>query len=653
MDTSCSLSWYKKNMKLAYKNPNTYLVLAVDAVLLYGSFWLSHWLRLDAFEGPFLQFFNEMVLPTVTIKLIIFSFLGLQSGMWRFTSVYDLMNIIKATLISSAVVITIALYFYYPEFTAKFSRSVLIIDALLTILFISAFRLSIRLFYSNGLTIESLAGILKTAAFVDKQPQPGIPALIYGAGERGEFLLRSIIRQKRNSYSHYMVMGLISDNTKLGGVSIHGYTVLGGIDILQESIDRMGIRELLVAERIDGDKFEQIYKVCLENNVSVRVVPSYLDGTDKKINADSLREIQIEDLLGREPASIDYSIIRQVFHGKRVLVTGGGGSIGSQLAIQLAELEPSQIVIVDKSENYLYQLEMDMTKLPYSVQLDFLCSNVTDLHSMDRIFTEYKPNFVFHAAAHKHVPMMENNRAEAIKNNIGGMKVVTELSEKHAVERFILISTDKAVNPSNVMGLTKRVCELYLQWMANKSSITKYMAVRFGNVLGSNGSVIPLFMRQIDSRGPVTVTHPDVERYFMTIPEAVLLILQSVTMGGQGDLFQLDMGKPIKIVDLANKMIQMAGFKPGVDIDIVFTGLRSGEKLQEELTSDDEEKNATLHSQINLIRYDNSPWRKAGEIVDKSLDIVNSDLAQSQKLLENLVSDNNVLQLPAKRVRSI
>ncbi len=609
-------------MKIAYKNPNTYIIIAVDAILLYFSLWLAHWLRFESLDNYYYQnFFPKMVFPIVLVKLVVFAAYGLQSGMWRYTSVIDLLNIIKATFVSFLIIVLGLVYYYYPDLSGNFSRAVLIIDFITTIFFISAFRLSIRLYHTTGHDVKTLLNSLKPS-WAFKTSHKGIPALIYGAGERGELLLRSLMNQPKAS--HYQILGLISADPRHGGVNIHGYPVLGGLEHMEKFVGEHSVKEVLVAARISGDNFEEIHSICRAHNIEVRVVPPYFDGRHNKIDVTSLRNMQIEDLLGRNPVSIDFSKIEKMFKGRRALITGAGGSIGSQLAMRIAEFGPSQIVMVDKGENYLHQLEVELCKYSDSIDLVYCCANIVNQEKMASVFDTYKPEFVLHAAAHKHVPMMERNMDEAIRNNIGGMKVVSNLADKFGVKRFILISTDKAVNPGNVMGVTKRICELYLQNIAQTSK-THFMAVRFGNVLGSNGSVVPLFMKQIEHRGPVTVTHQNMTRYFMTIPEAVLLILQSIAMEKQGGLFLLDMGEPVKILDLAKKMILMGGFEVDKDIDIVFTGLRPGEKMEEELIGAHEQAEKTTHPKIDKIRIEGEPWAGVEKLVDQALRQVTSD----------------------------
>jgi FlaA1/EpsC-like NDP-sugar epimerase len=593
-------------IKIAFKNPNTYLVIGIDALLFYGSYWAAHWLRFEELSGQPLAFFTSTVWLVVALKLVVFAAFGLQAGMWRYTSVPDLINILKAAAASFVFILFALIYLYYPNFVGKISRSVFIIDMILSSGLIAVFRLSIRLLYSRIGATPSPSDILAVAVpfFGGKgiDDGRGITALIYGVGARGETLYRSIQQQAEKQLEQYRIAGFIDDDRARQGASLHGLPILGAIDHLATIVPRFGVKELLVAKRLDREALEKTMRIAKQLALTVRVIPGYFDEGREPINTDSLRAIQIEDLLFRDTATVDVSIIKSGLRNRTALVTGAGGSIGSELVTQVALFEPSKIIAVDRSEHFLYELENTLHRhgIPDEVEVICRCADVTDMAAMERIFTTYRPATVFHAAANKHVPMMEKNRDAAVLNNVGGMKVMAQLAEKHQVQRFVLISTDKAVAPTNIMGATKRLCELYLL-EKSKCSTTRFMAVRFGNVLGSNGSVVPYFMRQIEGRGPVTVTHPDVDRYFMTIHEAVLLILQATAIGSGGELFVLDMGNPVKIVDLAEKMIQLAGFTPYKDIDIVFTGLRPGEKLNEELYGDTERLEPTTHPKVRKV----------------------------------------------------
>ncbi len=607
-------------MKIAFKNPNTYIVLAVDALLLYFSYLLAYWLRFESFEGPFLAFFWQSVGPVVFVKLTVFSFCGLQSGMWRYTGVVDFINIIKATVISFVIIVAGLIYIHYPDFAGRFSRSVFVIDGVMTVGLISLFRLSIRISYSKEGIATTFSDFFSLAGHTKSNPDEseGIKVAIFGADDRGELLIRSLTGVGRNTHLHYDLVGLIDDNPSNDGASMHGHRVLGPMASFGELVERFGIKELLVASRVTGEKIEEINEQCKKNNVACRVIPGYFDDKNQEIDAGILREIEIEDLLFRDPVEIDHSVIEKNLKGRRVMITGAGGSIGSELAHMIERFDPSSMILVDKSENDLFRLQMSLNKLKRGCEL-FVCADICHEQKMESVFVKYRPEVVFHTAAYKHVPMMQSNMDEAIRNNISGMKVISDMSDKYGVEKFILISTDKAVDPINVMGATKRVCELYLLSKAETSK-TRFMAVRFGNVLGSNGSVAPIFLNQIKNRGPVTVTHPDIERYFMTIHEAVGLILQTATLGQQGSLYHLDMGKPVRISDLAEKMIRIAGFEPNVDIDIVYTGLRDGEKVKEKLIGSSEKTRPTSHAKILNVLFEGRPWDDIEDLVKKVID---------------------------------
>lgn len=585
-------------IRIAFKNPHTYIVMAADAALLFLAYYLAYWLRFEtvAPTAEVHKFFMETAPAVVTVKLAVMTVYGLESGMWRYTGLVDLINLIKASAVSFVTLMVAAFFFYYGVSAGTVSRSVFIIDTINTIILIGMFRLSIRLYYSGGLEFKNIASALVPSS--SSRRSGGITALIHGANERGELLLRSLTGNEGGGA--YNIVGFLDDNSEFGGAHIHGRPILGAVSNLPNIALRFHVRELLVASRLNGGELERINSVCRGAGVKVRIVPSYHDGQHGKIDMSHLRSIQIEDLLNRDPVVIDYTQVERMISGKRVLITGAGGSIGSVLSTQVAEFKPSRLVLVDICENYLYQLGVTLEAERPGVNAKLVCLDVTDEDRMERLFREEKPHFVFHAAAHKHVPLMELNKGEAVRNNVGAIKTLASIADRHGVERFVLISTDKAVNPANIMGATKRICELYMGEMSKKSR-SSFMTVRFGNVLGSNGSVAPLFIRQIEAMGPVTVTHPDMERYFMTIPEAVLLILQAASFSGQGDLYLLDMGAPVKITDLAKKMIQLAGYEPGEEIKIEYIGLRPGEKLYEELTGEGEILSPTAHPKIKCV----------------------------------------------------
>lgn len=586
-------------MRILLKNPTVWLAMAVDAALFAIAYFLAYWLRFESFNPSTASFFYRSVGPVVALKLAVAIGFGLESGMWRYTGLTDFINIIKACSVSFLLIMAGVVFFYSPDFAGRLSRSVFIIDAILAAGLLTLFRLVIRWQYSRSesffATFTNLAR--RSDDKVSKPGREGVMAVIYRADDRGEMLLRSLIGGHSTAGRRYQIGGFIDKSDSLRGSSIHGYKVLGTLNDLEKITADLDVRELLVASQVEAEELERLNDLCAGLNLTLQVVPSYLEDGQINVNAASLRKIQIEDLLAREPVVIHTPEIAKILAGKRVMVTGAGGSIGGELVRQILRYNPSQLALVDKSENYLHELEMGLDT-GHSADIGYHCVDVTHRGKMERIFASIHPEVIFHAAAHKHVPMMERNQDEAILNNVGGMQVVAQLAEAYGVQRFILISTDKAVEPANVMGATKRACELLMQAHAGANSKTQFTAVRFGNVLGSNGSVIPLFMSQIRRGGPVTVTDEKVTRYFMTIPEAVGLVLETITFGKQGELFMLDMGEPVNILSMAEKMIRLAGFEPHKDIEISFIGLRPGEKYAESLIGEKEASQPTAHPKV-------------------------------------------------------
>ncbi len=419
--------------------------------------------------------------------------------------------------------------------------------------------------------------------------------LVIGAGCLSVMFLRECVD---NPSMKYEVVGLVDDDKSKRGLLIHGTRVLGGREDIKEICEKKGIEEIVFAiSSISIEEKRQILDICSETGCKVKILPAVADMLDEDIDFKKIRDVKIEDLLEREPIKLDNQLIGSEIRGKTVLITGGGGSIGSELCRQIIRYEPEKMIILDVYENTAYELQSEITDEYGLMNIEVVIASVRDKERLDEIFGQYKPDFVFHAAAHKHVPLMEKAPGEAIKNNVFGTYNVASCAVAHGVERFVMISTDKAVNPTNVMGATKRVCEMIIQAFS-KQSDTEFVAVRFGNVLGSHGSVVPRFEKQIANGGPVTVTHPEVTRFFMTIPEAAQLVLQAASYAKGGEIFVLDMGKPVKIYDMAEKLIQLSGYKVGEDIAIEVVGLREGEKLYEELLMDEEGLKETAHSKI-------------------------------------------------------
>ncbi|MBU5337393.1 polysaccharide biosynthesis protein [Intestinibacter bartlettii] len=441
--------------------------------------------------------------------------------------------------------------------------------------------------------------------------------LIVGAGEAGNMIIRELFK---NSNLKKIPVAVVDDDKNKQGKYVYDVPVLGTIDDIEEITKTQSIDEIIICiANINPKRKKEIINICKKTNAKIKIVPGIYEIIDEKVNVTKLRDVQIEDLLGRDQIKINLDDMHSIIKDKTVMVTGGGGSIGSELCRQIAKYEPKQLIILDIYENNAYDIQQELKRHYHELNLKTLIASIRDEEKMDKIFEKYKPEIVFHAAAHKHVPLMEDSPCEAIKNNVFGTLNVAKLSDKYNVKRFVLISTDKAVNPTNIMGATKRCCEMIIQSL-NKTSKTEFVAVRFGNVLGSNGSVVPLFKKQIAEGGPVTVTHEEVTRFFMTIPEAVSLVLQASAMAKGGEIFVLDMGEPVKIIDLARNLIKLSGYEPGVDINIEVTGLRPGEKLYEEVLMDEEGLTRTSNDQIRIgkpIEIDEVEFKKELNILKR------------------------------------
>lgn len=421
--------------------------------------------------------------------------------------------------------------------------------------------------------------------------------LVVGAGRAGNMILRELFE---NPELKKVPVGVVDDDRNKIGKQVFGVPVLGTTEDISNIVQDKAVDEIIFCiANINPIRKKEIINICKNTKCKVKTIPGIYEIIDEKVNLTKLRDIQIEDLLGREPVKMNLSDMDKIIKNKTVMVTGGGGSIGSELCRQIAKYEPRKLIIVDIYENNAYEIQQELVRQRPELDLDVMIASVRDEDKMDSLFEIYKPEVVFHAAAHKHVPLMEYSPCEAIKNNVFGTLNVAKIADKYKVKKFVLISTDKAVNPTNIMGATKRCCEMIIQNI-NRKSETEFVAVRFGNVLGSNGSVVPLFKKQIAEGGPVTVTHREVTRFFMTIPEAVSLVLQASAMAQGGEIFVLDMGEPVKIVDLAENLIKLSGYEPYVDIPIKFTGLRPGEKLYEEVLMEEEGLRRTSNNKIKI-----------------------------------------------------
>jgi len=573
------------------KNLNFYIVLFGDIVLFTLAHVTAYFIRFEfsLSETEWHDIF--VVLPfIIPIKLIIFNVFGLYQGMWRYAGVSDMWRLIKATLFSSLLIVSGILFIH--RFIG-YSRAVFIMDGLLTLAFTGGLRIAIRMFYQRQFFVNGGSDVSSGLQGGEKKP-----VLIIGAGDAGEKTLRELMD---NSRLPYRVVGFIDDAPSKKGFSIHGVIVLGSVDALPEHVQKFKVEEVFIAvPSASGAQMRRIVEACEKSNTRYRTLPGYGELINGKVSVKALRDVNFQDLLGRPPVELKMDKIHSYIQNRCVLVTGAGGSIGSELCRQIVRFDPARLILLDASEPYLYRIQVELKQTSGHVSYSTILGTVQNAALMNQIFQRYRPQVVFHAAAYKHVPMLEENPWQAVINNIKGSQEIMERCVQYGVEDFVLVSTDKAVRPTNVMGASKRVSELLMQALSDNG--TRMMAVRFGNVVGSSGSVIPLFREQIARGGPVTVTHPDVTRFFMTIPEATQLILQAGGLGEGGEIFILEMGTPVKIVDMARDLIRLSGKEPDTDIEIVFTGLRPGEKLYEELITAGEGIVPTAHQKIMVLK---------------------------------------------------
>lgn len=555
--------------------------VAVFALSLALAFLLRFDFTLPGFNGPLLR---ATIWAFIGVKLLIFMGFRQYSGWWRYVTLSDLVRMGQATATSAIVLAGVI----YIAGLRAFPRSVFIIDAILTIALLSTIRVSVRLLRERFIGRPEISRDAKRS-------------IVVGTGLTAEALLREV---SRSYHLNLRVVGCVTDDPSMVGTHIHNVPVLGVIDELSELVRELEVEQVLSAVDVGhGDALRKVVNACRSADVPHRVVPPTTALLDGSVSITNLREVSLQDLLGRPPVRLDTGDIAEIINGETVLVTGAGGSIGSEICRQVARFGPSRLVMLEQAENPLFMLERELRPLYDDVRLEPIIADVFDGERVREVMQRFQPRFVLHAAAHKHVPLMEQNPSEAIKNNIIGTLNVIQAAQDAEVDVAVLISTDKAVNPTSVMGATKRVAEMIAQSLA-PSSATRLCAVRFGNVLGSNGSVIPIFQSQIKNGGPVTVTHPDMQRYFMTIPEATQLVLQAATYADRGDIFVLDMGEPVKIVDVARDLIRLSGLEPDRDVEITFTGIRPGEKLFEELATDQESTDRTQHDRIFRSKID-------------------------------------------------
>lgn len=598
------------------------MLILIDAVLVNLSIIVGLFLRFSLDEtylkipqDDMNKYLSTAVIITV-IFIAVFYFFKLYTSLWRYASVRELISIFAAASIA-----TIICYIYGLVFNIQMPRSIYIISWMLVMLLVGGVRFSYRIFWVSYFWNKKGSAVIRNV-------------LVVGAGAAGARIIKEM---QQNKELGYYPIGIVDDNKYKHGKFINNVRVMGGRDDIERIVRHRRIDEIVIAmPSVPQYKKNEIINICKNVKCKVRILPGINDMYDGISSISRLRDIDIEDLLGREPVKLDMENIEQYIRGKSILVTGGGGSIGSELCRQIVRFNPRTLIIFDIYENNAYDLQNELKFLYPELDLRVLIGSVRDRQRLEDVFSEYRPNVIFHAAAHKHVPLMEVNPGEAIKNNVFGTLNTVLCADKYGVERFVLISTDKAVNPTNVMGATKRICEMIIQAI-DKHSKTGFVAVRFGNVLGSNGSIIPLWKKQIEKGGPVTVTHPEINRFFMTIPEAAQLVIQAGIMARGGEIFVLDMGTPVKIADFARDVIRLSGFEPDRDIKIVFIGLRPGEKLYEEVLMAEEGLKRTAHEKIFVGTLSDIDYDTLLKEIDSLENIVNEQPDMIREVLKRVV----------------
>ena len=602
----------KYNSKVPLQRIIALVIMDIMSILLvsFAALYIRYDFSFQDIDPLFFKHCENLLIPNIIGTLIFFVIWKLYRSVWRYASANELVNIVGATACASLA------QFVYCKFTDnRMPRSYSVLYFFLLTLAICCIRFGYRILRLINNKRMNLLG-----------KEHCVNVMIIGAGAGGDMILKEI---ENSRYLSMRAKCIIDDQPGCHGKLMRGVPIVGGRESILDAVGRYSIDEIIFAiPSASVQTRKEILDICKESGCKLRTIPGTYQLINGDVSVSSLKEVEIEDLLGREPIRINTEEVLGHVGGKVVLVTGGGGSIGSELCRQLAAHHPKQLIILDIYENNAYDIQQELIRKYPELDLVVLIASVRNKERIDSIFETYRPNIVYHAAAHKHVPLMEDSPHEAIKNNVFGTYKVAQAADRYGVDKFVLISTDKAVNPTNIMGASKRLCEMLIQSM-NRSSRTNYVAVRFGNVLGSNGSVIPLFKKQIAEGGPVTVTHPDIIRYFMTIPEAVSLVLQAGAYAKGGEIFVLDMGEPVKILDLATNLIKLSGYRVGEDIQIVFTGLRPGEKMYEELLMNEEGLKETANKMIFIgkpIEFDEEVFRSQLVELEREAMDENSDI---------------------------
>jgi len=597
----------------AWGRSHRLLLSALAHVLLFALAWLVAFglaYNFRHFDRWLTIFFLPLLPIVVVIKLAVFLWMGLHRGWWRYVGLRDLFAVAKAAWLSFFFLFVV----YYVLGNVyrlglgidlfagvNFPDSVLLLDFASTIALVCGARIAVRLYHEEVRPVADGA----------------IPnVLILGAGNAAENVVREINRMPA---LHYHVVGFLDDDPAKWGARIHGEPVFGGIDRVKAICAEHAVDEILIAmPSATRKQMRRVVDLCQGTSARVKTLPALSDLIAGRTKVQQIRDVDINDLLGRVPVTLDEEQIARFIRGRVVMVTGAGGSIGSEMCRQIARFGPGRLLLVEQAEQHLFDIDRELKASFSDIDIVPSIADIGDRGRIEHLFSSERPTAVLHAAAHKHVPMMELNPGEAVKNNVHGTRVIAEAAARNGCEKFVMISSDKAVNPTSIMGCTKRVAEMYIQGLHRRSS-TQFVSVRFGNVLGSSGSVIPIFKEQIAKGGPVTVTHPDMVRYFMTIPEASQLVLQAASMGNGGEIFVLDMGEPVKIVDLARDLIRLSGFKPDEDIEIRFVGVRPGEKLYEELAIEGEGVSRTPHPKIGIWQTLPVDWDRLVEQIERLL----------------------------------
>lgn len=607
------------------------IFLLIDAVLINLTYILSLIIRFEEaiYSNQFILYFTrykEQFIYITLIKLIIFAFFKMYRSIWRYASVEELVNIVLAAIVSNLAILS-----YTHLIGSNLPISVYIIATLFDMMFIGGARFCLRV----------------VKLYMDKfnQDKNKKRIMIIGAGEAGVLVIKEY---KNHPQLNSKPVALIDDDEYKQGRVIMGVPVVGKRDDILAQVEKLKIDEIILAMPSASKKdISSIVDICKKTKAKLKILPGVYELIDGKVTIKNIRDVQIEDLLGREEIKTDINAISSYIKDKVILVTGGGGSIGSELCRQIANIKPRKLVIIEIYENSAYDIQNELLRRNKDLNLKIYIASIVDRDIMFDLFNIERPDVVFHAAAHKHVPLMEDSPKESIKNNVFGTLNLVHAADKYGVKKFVMISTDKAVNPTNIMGASKRICEMIIQ-SVNPVSKTDFVAVRFGNVLGSNGSVIPLFKKQIEEGGPVTVTHKDVIRYFMTIPEAVSLVIQAGAIVKGGEIFVLDMGKPVKILDLAEDLIRLSGFEPYKDIQIEIIGLRPGEKLYEELFFEEENVTSTMHDKIFVAKPTFTDYKLLMKSLEEAKRIIKEGTDEDLKVyIQSIVPNYTIQRTPS------